>query len=143
MQQSPNIRWSDIYLGKENMSNALKYLAEARSTFNNKGGSGSVLLPCFERGIAWEITPVRHFQVEVSGHRRRPSTIMDKDEGLRKETGGTVTAGNASSISGGAAALVLVSGETSVKHVLQVIGKITAYADAAQVLCLVYVHNDY
>ncbi|KAL5838798.1 hypothetical protein ACOSQ3_015967 [Xanthoceras sorbifolium] len=34
--------------------------------------------------------------------------------------------------SGGAAALVLVSGETSVKHVLQVIGKITAYADAAQ-----------
>ncbi|KAL0307256.1 UNVERIFIED_CONTAM: Acetyl-CoA acetyltransferase, cytosolic 1 [Sesamum radiatum] len=104
----------------------------------------------FERGIAaqdagafaWEIVPV-----EVSGGRGRPSTIVDKDEGLGKspirqpisikisfkitdfkqnatnlkfdaaklrklrpsfkETGGTVTAGNASSISDGAAALVL------------------------------------
>ncbi|KAL5768870.1 hypothetical protein ACOSP7_015417 [Xanthoceras sorbifolium] len=90
--------------------------------------------------FAWEITPV-----EVSGGIRRPSTVVDKDEGLRKfdpaklrkvrpsfkETGGTVTAGNASSISGGAAALVLVSGETALKHGLQVIAKITAYADAA------------
>ncbi|KAL5769258.1 hypothetical protein ACOSQ2_016041 [Xanthoceras sorbifolium] len=94
MQQSPNIRWSDIYLGKESMSNALKYLAEAS----------------FGRGIAtqdagafaWESTPL---QVEVSGH-ERPSTAVDKDEGLRKfdlaklrnfrlsikETGGTVVA---------------------------------------------------
>ncbi|KAL5798135.1 hypothetical protein ACOSQ2_002955 [Xanthoceras sorbifolium] len=103
----------------------------------------------FERGIAaqdagafaWEITPV-----EVSGGRGRPSTVVDKDEGLGKfdpaklrklrpsfkETGGTVTAGNASSISDGAAALVLVSGDTALKHGLQVIAKITGYADAAQ-----------
>ncbi|KAL3849125.1 hypothetical protein ACJIZ3_011007 [Penstemon smallii] len=103
----------------------------------------------FERGIAaqdsgafsWEIVPV-----EVSGGRGRPSTIVDKDEGLGKfdaaklrklrpsfkETGGTVTAGNASSISDGAAALVLVSGETALKLGLEVIAKISGYGDAAQ-----------
>ncbi|KAL5838797.1 hypothetical protein ACOSQ3_015966 [Xanthoceras sorbifolium] len=130
--QSSNIRWSDIYLGKESMSNALKYLAEARK------GSGlghssllmecqrrimGMIVACFERGIAaqdagafaWEITPVRHLHVEVSGHRRRPSTVVDKDEVLRKfdpaklrnvrpsfkESEGTVTARNAYSISVG------------------------------------------
>nr|ACU19591.1 unknown [Glycine max] len=103
----------------------------------------------FERGIAaqesgafsWEIAPV-----EVSGGRGRPSTVVDKDEGLGKfdaaklrklrpsfkETGGSVTAGNASSISDGATALVLVSGEKALKLGLQVIAKITGYADAAQ-----------
>nr|ACX47470.1 acetoacetyl-CoA thiolase [Medicago sativa] len=103
----------------------------------------------FERRISaqengyfgWEIIPV-----EVSGGRGRPSTIVDKDEGLGKfdaaklrklrpsfkETGGTVTAGNASSISDGATPLVLVSGEKALKLGLQVIAKITGYADAAQ-----------
>ncbi|KAL9253794.1 Acetyl-CoA acetyltransferase 1-like protein [Drosera capensis] len=103
----------------------------------------------FERGIAaheggafaWEIVPV-----EVSGGRGKPSTIVDKDEGLTKydpsklrklrpsfkEDGGTVTAGNASSISDGAAAIVLVSGEKALQLGLQVIAKITGYADAAQ-----------
>ncbi|CAM8896677.1 hypothetical protein QQ045_024997 [Rhodiola kirilowii] len=103
----------------------------------------------FERGIAaqnssafaWEIVPV-----EVSGGRGRPSTIVDKDEGpgkfdaakLRKlrpsfkPDGGSVTAGNASSISDGAAALVLVSGQKALELGLEVIAKITGYADAAQ-----------
>ncbi|KAK2986454.1 hypothetical protein RJ640_011892 [Escallonia rubra] len=103
----------------------------------------------FERGIAaqacnafdWEIVPV-----EVPGGRGKPSTFVDKDEGLGKfdagklrklrpsfkESGGSVTAGNASSISDGAAALVLVSGEKALKLGLQVIAKITGYADAAQ-----------
>ncbi|GFQ03017.1 acetyl-coa acetyltransferase cytosolic 1 [Phtheirospermum japonicum] len=102
----------------------------------------------FESGIAaqdagsfaWEIVPV-----EVPGGRGRPSTIVDKDEGLGKfdaaklrklrpsfkETGGTVTAGNASSISDGAAALVLVSGEKALQLGLEVIAKISGYADAA------------
>ncbi|KAL5768869.1 hypothetical protein ACOSP7_015416 [Xanthoceras sorbifolium] len=57
--------------------------------------------------FAWEIT-----LVEVSWGRRRPSTVVDKDEGLRKfdpaklrkvppsfkDTRGIVTVGNASSI---------------------------------------------
>ncbi|KAL3633663.1 Acetyl-CoA acetyltransferase, cytosolic [Castilleja foliolosa] len=102
----------------------------------------------FERGIAaqdagsfaWEIVPV-----EVPGGRGRPSMIVDKDEGLGKfdaaklrklrpsfkETGGTVTAGNASSISDGAAALVLVSGEKALQLGLEVIANISGYADAA------------
>ncbi|KAK9156354.1 hypothetical protein Sjap_003834 [Stephania japonica] len=103
----------------------------------------------FERGIAardsgaftWEIAPV-----EVSGGRGKPSAVVDKDEGLDKfdavklrklrpsfkETGGSVTAGNASSISDGAAAVVLVSGSTAIKLGLSVIAKIRGYADAAQ-----------
>uniref|UniRef100_A0A0D6QXS3 Acetyl-CoA C-acetyltransferase n=1 Tax=Araucaria cunninghamii TaxID=56994 RepID=A0A0D6QXS3_ARACU len=102
----------------------------------------------FERGIsaqnsgafAWEIVPV-----EVSGGKGKPSTIVDRDEALGKfdaaklrklrpafKEGGTVTAGNASTISDGAAALVLVSGEKARELGLQVIAKITGYADAAQ-----------
>ncbi|XP_061344072.1 acetyl-CoA acetyltransferase 2 [Gastrolobium bilobum] len=91
--------------------------------------------------FTWEIVPV-----EVSGGRGKPSTVVDKDEGpgkfdagkLRKlrpsfkENGGSVTAGNASSISDGAAALVLVSGEKALKLGLQVIAKVTGYADAAK-----------
>jgi acetyl-CoA C-acetyltransferase len=49
-----------------------------------------------------------------------------------KEDGGSVTAGNASSISDGAAALVLVSGEKALELGLHVIAKIRGYADAAQ-----------
>ncbi|CAO2814301.1 unnamed protein product [Amaranthus hypochondriacus] len=103
----------------------------------------------FERGIAaqeagafsWEIVPV-----EVSGGRGKPATVIDKDEGptkydpaklkkLRpsfKEVGGTVTAGNASSISDGAAALVLMSGQKALELGLEVIAKISGYGDAAQ-----------
>ncbi|KAK9935844.1 hypothetical protein M0R45_012719 [Rubus argutus] len=103
----------------------------------------------FERGIsardaglfAWEIVPV-----EISGGRGKPSSIVDKDDGLQKfdaaklkklrpsfkESGGSVTAGNASSMSDGAAALVLVSGEKALQLGLQVIAKIKGFADAAQ-----------
>ncbi|KAJ0242710.1 acetyl-CoA acetyltransferase [Hirschfeldia incana] len=103
----------------------------------------------FERGIAaknaglfaWEIVPV-----EVSSGRGKPSIVVDKDDGLGKfdaaklkklrpsfkEDGGSVTAGNASSISDGAAALVLVSGEKALELGLHVIAKIRGYADAAQ-----------
>ncbi|KAL1192889.1 Acetyl-CoA acetyltransferase 2 [Cardamine amara subsp. amara] len=49
-----------------------------------------------------------------------------------KENGGTVTAGNASSISDGAAALILVSGEKALKLGLQVLAKVKGYGDAAQ-----------
>lgn len=103
----------------------------------------------FERGIsaqdaglfAWEIVPV-----EIPGGRGKPSSIVDKDDGLQKfdaaklkklrpsfkESGGSVTAGNASSMSDGAAALVLVSGEKALQLGLQVIAKIKGFADAAQ-----------
>ncbi|MCD7447528.1 Acetyl-CoA acetyltransferase, cytosolic [Datura stramonium] len=78
----------------------------------------------FERGIAAQEAGAFHGEivpVEVPGGRGKPSIIVDKDDGLGKfdgaklrklrpsfkEKDGTVTAGNASSISDGAAALVL------------------------------------
>lgn len=186
--QSIQLGINDVVLagGMESMSNAPKYIVEARKGSRlghdtivdgmlkdglwdvyNDFGMGVCAEICadnhtvtreeqdgfaiqsFERGIAaqnsgafaWEIV-----SVEVSGGRGKPSTIVNKDEGLGKfdaaklrnlrpsfkETGGSVTAGNASSISDGAAALVLVSGEKALKLGLQVIAKITGYADAAQ-----------
>ncbi|KAG5024077.1 hypothetical protein JHK85_020419 [Glycine max] len=172
--------------GMESMSNAPKYLAEARKgsryghdtiidgmvkdglwdVYNNFGMGAcaelcadqhvitrdeqdSYAIRSFERGIsaqnaghfAWEIVPV-----EVSTGRGRASTIVDKDEGLGKfdaaklrklrpsfkEVGGSVTAGNASSISDGAAALVLVSEEKARELGLHVIAKIKGYGDAAK-----------
>nr|AQZ26752.1 acetyl-CoA acetyltransferase [Eucommia ulmoides] len=109
----------------------------------------SYAVQSFDRGISaqrngsfsWEIVPI-----EISGGRGRPPTVIDTDEGLKKfdavklrklrpsfkANGGSVTAGNASLISDGAAALVLVSGEKALKLGLQVIAKIRGYADAAQ-----------
>ncbi|XP_011628271.1 acetyl-CoA acetyltransferase, cytosolic 1 isoform X1 [Amborella trichopoda] len=108
----------------------------------------SFAIKSFERGIAaqnegafaWEIVPV-----EVSGGRGKLNTVIDKDDGLEKfdpvklrklrpafKEGGSVTAGNASTISDGAAAMVLVSGEKALNLGLHVIAKITGYADAAQ-----------
>ncbi|XP_024374217.1 acetyl-CoA acetyltransferase 1 isoform X2 [Physcomitrium patens] len=89
----------------------------------------------------WEIVPV-----EIPGGRGKPSIFVDKDDGIDKldagklrklrpafkSDGGSVTAGNASSISDGAAALVLVSGAKAKELGLQVIAKIRGYADAAQ-----------
>ncbi|XP_072963590.1 acetyl-CoA acetyltransferase 2-like isoform X2 [Typha angustifolia] len=186
--QSIQLGINDVVVagGMESMSNAPKYIAEARKgsrfghdtlvdgmlkdglwdAYNDfamgmcaelcadnhsitKEEQDSFAIQSNERGIAardsgaftWEITPV-----EVSAGRGKPSTIIDKDEGLQKfdpaklrklrpsfkDNGGTVTAGNASSISDGAAALVLVSGEKALNLGLQVIAKITGYADAAQ-----------
>ncbi|KAL6990615.1 Acetyl-CoA acetyltransferase 1 [Sarracenia purpurea var. burkii] len=151
--------------GMESMSNAPKYLAEARKgsrlghdtiidgmikdglwdVYNNIGmgicaelcaeqhnitreEQDAYAIQSFERGIAaersgafaWEIVPVT-----ISGGRGKPIVIIDSDEGLRKfdseklrklrpsfkEKGGSVTAGNASTISDSAAALVLVSAQ--------------------------------
>ncbi|CAI0432108.1 unnamed protein product [Linum tenue] len=136
----------DVY-NDVGMGNCAEICAEQHSITREQQDDYAV--QSFERGIAaqdidafaWEIVPV-----EVSGGRGKPSTIVDKDEGLGKfdagklrklrpsfkPNGGTVTAGNASSISDGAAALVLVSGEKALSLGLQVIAKISGYADAAQ-----------
>eukprot|EP00267_Zea_mays_P057930 XP_023157966.1 acetyl-CoA acetyltransferase, cytosolic 1 isoform X1 [Zea mays] len=85
-------------------------------------------------------------QVQVPVGRGKPPTLIERDESLDKfdpvklkklrpsfkENGGTVTAGNASSISDGAAALVLVSGQKAQELGLQVLARIKGYADAAQ-----------
>ncbi|XP_023554499.1 acetyl-CoA acetyltransferase, cytosolic 1 [Cucurbita pepo subsp. pepo] len=185
--QSIQLGINDVVVsgGMESMSNAPKYLAEARKgsrlghdslvdgmlkdglwdVYSNSGmgncaelcadkyqitreAQDDFAVQSFERGIAakdsgafeWEIVPV-----EVSGGRGKPSTNVNSDEGLGKfdpaklrklrpsfkENGGTVTAGNASSISDGAAAIVLVSGKKALELGLEVIAKIKGYADAA------------
>ncbi|KAG6639181.1 hypothetical protein CIPAW_10G082500 [Carya illinoinensis] len=101
-------------------------------TITRRAGTDNYAVKSFQRGIsaqngglfAWEIVPV-----EISGGRGKPSTIVDKDKGLGKfdaaklrklrpsfmEDGGSVTAGNTSSISDGAAVLVLVGGEKALQ----------------------------
>ncbi|KAJ0081925.1 hypothetical protein Patl1_09603 [Pistacia atlantica] len=185
--QSIQLGINDIVVagGTESMSNAPKYLTEARKgsrlghdiivdgmmkdglwdVYNDFGmgvcaeicadqhtitreEQDSYAIKSFQCGMAaqnsglfaWDIAPV-----EVSGGRGKASSIVDKDEGLEKfdasklrklrpsfKDGGTVTAGNASIISDGAAALVLVSGAKALELRLQVIAKIRGYADAAQ-----------
>ncbi|XP_071922288.1 acetyl-CoA acetyltransferase 1 isoform X2 [Coffea arabica] len=150
--------------GMESMSNAPKYLPQARlgsrighdtivdgmlkdglwDVYNDFGmgvcgelcadqhnisreEQDSYAIRSFERGIAaqksgaftWEIAPFDAYKL-----RKLPPSF--------KQNGGTVTAGNASIISDGAAALVLVSGEKALKLGLKVIAKIKGYADAAQ-----------
>ncbi len=87
------------------------------------------------------------FKVEIVPvsipQRKGDPKIVDTDEGPRADTtlealaklrpafkkdGGTITAGNASSINDGAAALVVMSKETADKKGIKPIAKITAYA---------------
>src|SRR5215204_1482596 len=90
--------------------------------------------------FAAEIAPVT-----VSG--RKGDTIVDADEGPRAETtadvlaklkpafgkgdGASVTAGNASSLNDGAAALVVTSQAYAEAHGLPVLGRVRAYATGA------------
>ncbi|KAI4101284.1 MAG: hypothetical protein L6R37_005027 [Teloschistes peruensis] len=94
-------------------------------------------------GFAWEIAPV-----EIPGPKGKPATVVDKDEkpqmplneeklrGMRPafitDGSGTVTAPNASPLSDGAAALVLVSEQYLKSNAIKPLAKILGWADAAQ-----------
>ncbi len=82
--------------------------------------------------------------VEVP-QRKGEAVVIDRDEGIREGTTaaslgglrpaftreGTITAGNASQISDGAAALILASREAAERHGLEVLGTITAWGTVA------------
>jgi acetyl-CoA C-acetyltransferase len=88
-------------------------------------------------------------RVEIPG--KKGPTVVDTDEGPRKDTTAeslaklrpafpgkngqsedlTVTAGNASSLNDGAAALVVVSEEYANTHNLEILGRVTGYATGA------------
>jgi acetyl-CoA C-acetyltransferase len=87
-----------------------------------------------------EITPVT-----IPGVRGKPDTIVDKDDEPKNfnesktktlkpvfKKDGTVTAANASPLSDGAAAVVIVSEEYVQKHNLKPIAKILGWGDAAK-----------
>ncbi len=79
--------------------------------------------------------------VEVP-QRKKPPVIVDRDEGPRAETtvesmaklkavfkkDGTVTAGNASQISDGAAAMVVLAGEKAIELGVKPLARVTGYA---------------
>ncbi|KAK4771990.1 hypothetical protein SAY86_013765 [Trapa natans] len=186
--QSIQLGTNDVVVtgGMESMSNAPKYLAQARTgsrlghdmiidgmlkdglwdVYNDFGmgvcaeicaeqhnltreAQDSYAIRSFERAItaqkngwfAWELVPV-----DISMGKGKPAAVVNKDGGLEKfdasklkklrpsfkKNGGSVTAGNASIISDGAAALVLVSGKKARELGLHVIARIRGYADAAQ-----------
>jgi acetyl-CoA C-acetyltransferase len=87
-------------------------------------------------------------RVEIAG--KKGPTVVDTDEGPRRDTTAetlaklkpafpgqngqidlTVTAGNASSLNDGAAALVVVSEQYANDHKLEILGRITGYATGA------------
>merc|ERR1712106_93299 len=84
-------------------------------------------------------------QVEVKGKRGKPSTFVTEDEEYKKvnfakfdklatvfqREGGTVTAGNASTLSDGAAATVLMTAEAAEKLGYKPLAGIVGYADGA------------
>ena len=84
-------------------------------------------------------------EVEVKGKRGKPSTFVTEDEEYRKvnfdkfsklatvfqREGGTVTAGNASTLSDGAAATVLMTAEAADRLGCKPLARIVGYADGA------------
>merc|ERR1711876_83356 len=84
-------------------------------------------------------------QVEIKGKRGKPSTFVTEDEEFRKvnfdkfaklptvfqREGGTVTAGNASTLSDGAAATVLMTADKAAEMGCSPLAKILGYADGA------------
>lgn len=94
-----------------------------------------------EGNFDWEISPVK-----VPGPRGKPGTTVDKDEEPKNlnieklksmkpafiPNGGTVTAPNASPLSDGAAAVVLVSEEKMKELGIKPLAKILGWGDAAQ-----------
>ncbi|KAJ9657777.1 erg10, acetyl-CoA C-acetyltransferase [Neophaeococcomyces mojaviensis] len=91
--------------------------------------------------FSWEITPV-----EIPGVKGKPGTVVDKDEEPKNlnidklksmrpafiPNGGTVTAPNASPLSDGAGAVVLMSEEKVKELGVKPIAKILGWGDAAQ-----------
>lgn len=83
--------------------------------------------------------------VEIVGRRNKPTIIVSEDEEFKKldsskvqtltpvfdKTSGTITAANASSLSDGAAACVLMSGEALAKYNVKPLAKLITYGEGA------------
>ncbi len=76
-----------------------------------------------------EIAPIKEFAVD---ERVRPDTNMEKLAALKPvfKENGTVTAGNASGVNDGAAAVVLASAEAAAEHDLKPIARVVDWATA-------------
>jgi acetyl-CoA C-acetyltransferase len=86
-----------------------------------------------------EITPVR-----LPGNKAKPEVVISEDEEYKRvnfdkfgqlgtvfqREGGTVTAGNASTLNDGACALILMTAEAAEKHNCKPLARIVGFADA-------------
>lgn len=99
-----------------------------------------------EAGIsAWEVVPIARKSKKPGSQSPSGTEMISEDEAISKMNpeklrklppffdaqNGTVTAGNASPITDGAAAVVLASAEAVRRHRLPVLGRILGFADAA------------
>lgn len=96
---------------------------------------------------AWESGILKSEIVDVTlkGKRGKPDTIISEDEEYKKvnfdkfsklatvfqREGGTVTAGNASTLNDGAGACVLMTAEAAERHGVKPLARIVGFADAA------------
>jgi acetyl-CoA C-acetyltransferase len=94
----------------------------------------------------WESGALAEEVVPVEVTRKGQATVVERDEGIRPDStleslsrlraafveGGTITAGNASQISDGAAALVVTSDETAERLGLQPVAEIVAHGMSAE-----------
>jgi len=94
----------------------------------------------------WESGALAEEVVPVEVSRNGQATVVERDEGIRPDStleslsrlrpafveGGTITAGNASQISDGAAALVVTSDETAERLGLQPLAEIVAHGMSAE-----------
>jgi acetyl-CoA C-acetyltransferase len=100
-----------------------------------------------QRALAgWESGALAEEVVPVEVTRKGQATVVERDEGIRPDStleslsrlraafveGGTITAGNASQISDGAAALVVTSDETAERLGLQPVAEIVAHGMSAE-----------
>jgi len=132
----------DVHMGGHAEYTAKKANVTRQQQDEFAAGSHRKAVEAIEQGrFRDEIAPV-----ELAG--KKGTTVVDTDEGPRKETtldvlaklrpafpekdpkaaDLSVTAGNASSLNDGAAALVVVSEEFAESHGLEILGRITGYA---------------
>jgi acetyl-CoA acyltransferase len=146
--------YPDVYLSTglvaENHARESHISREAQDAFALR--SHQRALAAIDEGrFAEEITPLT-FQITVpgdgssggAGRREMREVTFTEDEGPRRDsslealaklrpafhTAGTVTAGNASQMSDGAAAVLVTSGELAKTHGLQPLGRFVAFATA-------------
>ncbi|EIE21837.1 acetyl-CoA acetyltransferase [Coccomyxa subellipsoidea C-169] len=136
--------YSDVHMGECAEACAAKYGISREEQDAHALASHDRATAARERGY----TKSEVIHIEVVGKRGRPSTMVTEDEAPGKLDAarlrqlrpafplpsgeGTVTAGNASPITDGAAALVLMSAAKAAAMGLKVLGTVLGYADAAQ-----------
>ncbi|KAL3687260.1 hypothetical protein R1sor_013569 [Riccia sorocarpa] len=124
---------SDVYSDKGSSISREQQDDNSIQSYESHCGNQCQRLPVGDgsRGGSWRQRKANCYRAKADGVDILDAAKLRKLRPAFKE-GGTVTAGNASSNSDGAAALVLVSGKYALEKGLTVIAKVRGYADAEQ-----------